>query len=198
MTDWSDPLPTTNVFCDEIDEIMKQEHEDVVLIDDSLYPTPLDFDLDSMSDLLPNQSSPATSCFTQPLNITDLTPTSGMFNNNNSHSIGTTGTSGYSSSDISPKFITLTIDNNHLQQFIQSNNLSISSIVQQQQQQQQSEQQENDMLGRSYPFERQNNMNESLDVKRFRSASMNEGPMLQQQPKLGSVLVILFYNRFKD
>ncbi|CAF4936800.1 unnamed protein product, partial [Rotaria socialis] len=77
----------------------------------------------------------------------------------------TTATSGHSSSDISPKFITLSIDNNRFQQFTQSNNVNLPPSVQQQQ--------ENAILGRSYPFEIQSNTSGPSDVKRFRSASMN-------------------------
>ncbi|CAF3395553.1 unnamed protein product [Rotaria socialis] len=178
MTNWSDQTSITNNFCDEIDEIdeiMKHEHDDAILIDDPLYVTSIDFDLDSISDLLENQSSPGTSSYTQPLNINDLPTTYTNENNNNSLS-NTTATSGHSSSDISPKFITLSIDNNRFQQFTQSNNVNLPPSVQQQQ--------ENAILGRSYPFEIQSNTSGPSDVKRFRSASMNDGPTLQQQNKL--------------
>ncbi|CAF2511533.1 unnamed protein product [Rotaria sp. Silwood2] len=180
MPEWSDQTPSTNVFCDEIDEIMKHEHEDVILLDDSLYVTPLDFDIDSISDLLENPSSTGTtSSYTQPLDINDLSTTPTTFTNNNTNNSSqsnTTRTSGYSSSDISPKFITLSLNNNHFKQFVQSSNLNPPPYVQQQQQQQ-----ENSILGRSYPFEIQSHTNGPSDVKRFRSASMNEGPTSQQQ-----------------
>jgi len=179
MTDWSDPVSTTNDFCDEIDEIMKHEHEDVMLLNDSLSGTPLDLDLDSISDLLENPPSSST----EPLNITDLPSTSTTFtlNNNSQSNTTTTSTSAYSSLGISPKFTTLSINTNPFQQFIQSNNLHLPPYVQQQQQQQ-----DNSVLGRSYPFEVQNNSNGQSDVKRFRSASMNDGPSLQQHyNKLG-------------
>ncbi|CAF4646696.1 unnamed protein product, partial [Rotaria magnacalcarata] len=78
--------------------------------------------------------------------------------------------------DISPKFITLTIDNNRFQQFIQSNNVNLPPYVQQQE--------ENAIFGRSYPFEIQSNTSGPSNVKRFRSASMNDRPTLQQQNKL--------------
>ncbi|CAF3826255.1 unnamed protein product [Rotaria sordida] len=192
MTEWSDQSSSTNVFCDEIDEIMKHEQEqDVILIDDPLYVTPLDFDIDSISDLLENHPSTGIiSNFTQQLDINDLPTTSTTFtnrntntnnNNNNNNNINaqsnTPATSGYSSSDISPKFITLSINNNHCKQFVQSNNLNHPSYLQQQQQQQQ---QENSILGRPHPFEIQSNTNGPSDVKRFRSASMNDGPTSQQ------------------
>jgi hypothetical protein len=173
MTIWSDQPSSTNDFCDEIDEIMKHEHEDVILLNNSLSGTPLDLDLDSISDLLENPpSSSTTSSFTQPLNITDLPSTSTTFtiNNNNSQS-NTTTTSAYSSLGISPIFTTLSINNNtfqHLPPYIQQ------------------PKQENSILGRSYPFELQSNTNGQSDVKRFRSASMNDGPSRQQQQnKLG-------------
>ncbi|CAF0864538.1 unnamed protein product [Rotaria sp. Silwood1] len=188
MTEWPDQTPSTNVFCDEIDEIMKHEHEDVILLDDSLYVTPLDFDIDSISDLLENPSSTGTtSSYTQPLDINDLPsiPTTFTNNdNNNSSQSNTTETSGYSSTDISPKFITLSINNNHFKSYIQSNNLNQPPYVQQQQQQQQ----ENSILGRSYTFAIQSNTNGPSDVKRFRSASMNEGPISQQHNKFDSYL----------
>ncbi|CAF0962297.1 unnamed protein product [Rotaria magnacalcarata] len=183
MTDWSDQTSTTNNFCDEIDEIMNHEHEDVILTDDPLYVTSIDFDLDSISDLLESQSSPGTSSYTQPLNINDRPTTFTNENNNNSLS-NTTATSGYSSSDISPKFITLTIDNNRFQQFIQSNNVNLPPYVQQQE--------ENASFGRSYPFEIQSNTSGPSNVKRFRSASMNDGPTLQQQNKLDPQLFDLY------
>jgi hypothetical protein len=181
MTDWTDPTSSTNDFCDEIDEIMKHEHEDVMLLNDSLSGTPLDLDLDSISDLLENPASTSTtSSFTQPLNITDLPST---FTINNSQS-NTTTTSAYSSLGISPKFTTLSINTNPFQQFIQSTNLHLPPYVQQQQNQQK----DNSILGRSYPFELQSNTNGQSDVKRFRSASMNDGPSLQQQHnKLGKI-----------
>jgi hypothetical protein len=189
MIDWSEQTSSTSDFCDEIDEIMKHEHEDVILRDESLSVPPLDLDLDSISDLLENPSSSSitttttTSDFTQPLNINDLSPTSTTFtvnnNNNNSRSTSTTP-STYSSLGISPKFTTLTINNNPFQQFVQSNNVHLPPFVQQQQQ-------DNSILGTSFPFALQSNTNGPSDVKRFRSASMNDGPSSQQQHnKLGT------------
>ena len=185
MTDWSEPTSSTNDFCDEIDEIMKHEHEDVMLLNDSLSGTPIDLDLDSISDLLENPpSTSATSTFTQPLNITDLPSPFTINNNNNSQSNTTATTSAYSSLGISPKFTTLSINTNPFQQFIQSTNLHLPPYVQQQQNQKK----DNSILGRSYPFELQSNTNGQSDVKRFRSASMNDGPSLQQQHnKLGNI-----------
>ena len=183
MADWSNQTSSTNDFCDEIDEIMKHEHEDVILLDDSLSVTPLDLDLDSISDLLENPPSSSTSSsFTQPLSINDLSSPFTINNNNNSLS-NTATTSAYSSLGISPKFTTLSLNNNPFQQFLQSNNLHVLPYVQQQQQQ------DNAILGRSYPLELQSNTNGPSDVKRFRSASMNDGPSLQQQQtKLGIFL----------
>ena len=192
MADWSNQTSSTNDFCDEIDEIMKHEHEDVILLDDSLSATPLDLDLDSISDLLENPPSSSTSSsFSQPLNITDLPSTFTINNNNNSQS-NTTTTSAYSSLGISPKFTTLSINNNPFQQFLQSNNLHVLPYIQPQQQ-------DNTILGRSYPFELQSNTNGPSDVKRFRSASMNDGPSSQQQQtKLGIFLTLEFSTKKMD
>ncbi|CAF1082962.1 unnamed protein product [Adineta steineri] len=189
MIDWSDQTLSTNNFCDEIDEIdeiMKHEHEDVILLDDSLSVPPLDLDLDSISDLLenPSSSSIATSNFTEPLNINELTSTSTAFSMNNNNNSRSTTTSAYSSLGISPKFTTLSL-NNH---YIQSNNLHLPLFVQQQ---------DNSIFGTSYPNELQSNTNGQSDVKRFRSASMNDGPSsLHQHNKLD--LTIFDPNRFKS
>jgi hypothetical protein len=182
MTNSSNQTSSTNDFCDEIDEIMKHEHEDVISLDDSLSTTQLDLDLDSISDLLENprssSSTTTTSSFNQSLNINDLSPT---INNTNNNSQSSTTTSAYSSLGVSPKFTILSLNNNHFQQFIQSNNSHLPPYVQQQ---------DNSVLGALRPFELQSNIHGPLDVKRFRSASMNDGPSLQQeQNKLG-----IFFN----
>jgi hypothetical protein len=170
LTDCSNETTSTNDFCDEIDEIMKHEQEDVMSLNDSLPTTPVDLNLESISDLLENprssSSSSTTPNFTQSLNINDLSPT---INNNNSQSnpLPPTTTSAYS-----PKLTILSLNNNHFQQFIQSNNSHLPLYVQQQ---------DNSILGASRPFELQSNTNGQSDVKRFRSASMNDGSSLQQQ-----------------
>ncbi|CAF1317369.1 unnamed protein product [Adineta ricciae] len=210
------PQPTSNKeLCDAIDEIMKPEREDI-LVDDPLSSTaPLDLDLESFSDLLDNSTnnvqvlspmSPATSAtthnYTQPLNIYDISTTSNStfpVNNNNPINSQSNTTTGYSSLGISPKFTTLSLNQQHnpfspplqdptnssilLQPFVQSslamnskNNLHPPPFVQ-------TQQQDNSSLGASYPFELQVNSGIS-DVKRFRSASMNEGATQHQQAKL--------------
>ena len=176
MAYWPDQSPSNNDFCDEIDEIMK--HEDVILLDDSLSATPLDLDLDTISDLLetPSPSTPMTN-FSQPLDINGLpTPSTGF--SLNSHSQSHTNASAYSSLGISPQFNTLSLHNNplvSLQQYFQSNNLHLPAHP---------EQQDQSILATSYPFELPCNSNGPSDVKRFRSASMNDGPSLQES-KLG-------------
>ena len=140
---------------------------------------------------------------------TDPMNTTNNNNSNNKNSQSNTAASAYSSLGISPQFTTLSIHQHHhpfsstsqdstnsstrIQPFGQSsllinskNNLHPPPYVQspQQQQQQQQQQQDSSVLGTSYPFELQMN-NGPLDVKRFRSASMNEGATQQQQTKLG-------------
>ncbi|UJR08307.1 hypothetical protein I4U23_012578 [Adineta vaga] len=177
MADWTDQISSTNNFCNEIDEMMKHEYEDVILHDDSLSIAPLDLDLESISDLLENPSSTPsssliTSNFTQPLNINDLPSTFTVNNNNRNKSFSTTTTtSTYSSLGISPQFTTLSLNNNPFQQYFQSNNLHLPTFT---------HQQDNSVLGTSYPLQLQTHTNGSSDVKRFRSASMNDGPSSQQ------------------
>jgi len=124
MACWLDQ-PTSNTdFCDAIDAIMKHEHEDVILLNNSLSPgVQLELDLDSISDLLENPStipavrtqalspmspsSPTTADYTQPLNTYSMTPTScATFPVNNNPQSNTTTASVYSSLGISPKFTT--------------------------------------------------------------------------------------------
>jgi hypothetical protein len=219
MACWLEQPTSNNDFCDAIDEIMKHEHEDVILLGDNLSSgTALELDLDSISDLLepsstatknsastvsPSSSSSTTTTtdYTQPLNIYNMTPTSCATYPVNNNSQSNTATSTYSSLGISPQFTTLSINQHHhpfsptsqdsnnsstrLHPFGQSsltinskNNLHPPPYVQSQQQQ------DSSILGTSYPFELQIN-NGPLDVKRFRSASMNEGATQQQQTKLG-------------
>jgi hypothetical protein len=211
MACWLQQPTSNNDFCDAIDEIMKTEHEDVILLDEALSSgAPLELDLDSISDFLENPStvpsgasvtpmspvSSSSSNYTQPVNIYDMSPSTFTLNNN---SQSNTAASIYSSLGISPKFTTLSINQHHhpfspppqdsnnsstfLQPFGQSpirinskNNLHPPPYGQQQQQ--------NSVLGSSYPFELQVNSGAS-DVKRFRSASMNDGATQQQQTKLG-------------
>jgi hypothetical protein len=224
MACWLQQPTSNNDFCDAIDEIMKHEHEDVILLDDALSSgTSLELDLDSISDLLePSSTAPVTSRstvspmssssssttaatdYTQPLNIYNMTPTSYSLHNNNNNSQSNTSTSAYSSLGISPQFTTLSINQHHhpfsstsqdlnnssslLQPFSRSSltinsktNLHPPPYGQSQQQQ------DSSVLGTSYPFELQIN-NGPLDVKRFRSASMNEGATQQQQTKLDPAL----------
>jgi hypothetical protein len=231
MACWLEQPTSNNDFCDEIDEIMKHEHEDVILLDDALSSgATLELDLDSISDLLETQStvpttststvspmSPAstktaTTDYTQPLNIYNMPPTSCTTYPMNNNSQSNTTTSAYSSLGISPQFTTLSIHQHHhpfsptsqdsnnsstlLQPFGQSsllinskNNLHPPPYLQTQQQQQQ--QQDSSVLGTSYPFELQMN-NGPLDVKRFRSASMNESATQQHQTKLGTCHFFFF------
>jgi hypothetical protein len=220
MACWLEQPASNNDFCDAIDDLMKHEHEDVILLDDALSSgAPLDIDLDSISDLLETPStapvvasstispmSPSSSStdYTRSHNMYDMTPTTcpPYLVNNNSQT--NTSASAYSSLGISPKFTTLSINQHHhpfsptsqdsnssstlLQPFGQSpitlnskNNLHPPPPYVQQQQQQQ----ENSVLGTSYPFELQIN-NGPSDVKRFRSASMNEGATQQQQARIGT------------
>jgi len=174
MTDCSNETTSTNDFCDEIDEIMKHEQEDVMSLNDSLPPTPLDLNnLESISDLLEN---PRSSNFTQALNINDLSSTQSNL---------TRTTSAYSSLGTNSKSTILSLNNNHFQHFIQSNNSHLPPYV---------HQQDNSILGASRSFELQSNTNGQSDVKRFRSASMNDGPSLQQPNKLG----IFFCSMYSD
>ncbi len=156
---------STANFCDEIDEIMKHEPEDAVSLDDSLSGTPLDLDLDSISELLENPRSTSTN-FTQSLTITDLSPTIPSSN--------TTTVSAYSSLGTSPKLRLL----NQFPSFPPSNNNSnLPPYI---------HQHDNSKFGASRPFEFQTSPS---DVKRFRSASMNDGPSLYpQQTKLGNLI----------
>lgn len=232
MACWLAQPTANNDFCDEIDEIMKHEHEDVILLDEALSSgTNLDLEIDSISDFLDNPSTvpgtvttPAvasavspmspvsTTDYSQPLNIYAVQPTTFPLTNNSQTN---TAASAYSSLGISPQFTTLSINphqhpfspnsqetNNsstHLQPFGQSsfllnskNNLRPPPYVQSQQQIPQiQQQQDNSVLGTSYPFQLQLN-NDALDVKRFRSASMNEGATQQHQTKLGMHLLSLF------
>jgi hypothetical protein len=232
MACWLTQPTSNNDFCDEIDEIMKHDHdhEDVILLDDALSSgTTLELDLDSITDLLePTSTAPKTSAstvspmspptpsttttdYTQPLNIYNMTPTSCTTYPMNNNSQSNTTTSTYSSLGISPQFTTLSIHQHHhpfsptsqdsnnsstlLQPFGQSsllinskNNLHPPPYIQQQQQQQQ---QDSSVLGTSYPFELQINN----DVKRFRSASMNESATQQHQTKIGTNHCF-FYFRF--
>ncbi|CAF0725946.1 unnamed protein product [Rotaria sordida] len=213
MACWLEQPTSNKEFCDAIDEIMKHEHEDVILLDDTLSSgAPLELDLDSISDLLETPStapvttasavspiSPSsTTDYSQSTNIYDMaSPSHTTYSaNNNSRSNSTAST--YSVLGISPKFTTLSINQHHHpfspppqdsnnsstshQSFGQSpivinskNSLHPPPYIQ--------EQQNTSILGTSYPFELPINTGLS-DVKRFRSASMNEGPTQQHQTKL--------------
>lgn len=229
------PITSNKDFCDAIDEIMKHEHEDVILLDEALSSgAPLELDLDSISDLLdtpattltnpasnlspmsPSTSTPTTisnTDYTQPLNIYNMPPTScATFpinnNNNNNNNSQSNTASAYSALGISPQFTTLSIhqhqnpfspptqDTNNVPTLFSSfgqtpltinskNTLHPTSYIGSQQQRQS---QDSSILGTSYPFEMPAN-NGPLDVKRFRSASMNEGATQQhQQNKLDPLL----------
>lgn len=236
MACWLAQPTANNDFCDEIDEIMKHEHEDVILLDDPLSSgTNLDLDIDSISDFLDTRPSggataaasaqasaaasavspmsPAsTTDYSQPLNIYSIPQTTFPLTNNSQSNATTAAAaaSAYATLGISPQFTTLSINPHqhpfspnsqdstnssaHLQPFGQSsllmnskNNLRPPPYVQSQQhlqQQQQQQQQDSSVLGTSYPFQVQLNT-DSLDVKRFRSASMNEGATQQHQTKIG-------------
>lgn len=231
------PTASNKDFCDAIDEIMKHEHEDVILLDEALSSgTPLELDLDSFSDLLdtpattitnpasnvspmsPPTLTPTTTSntgYTQPLNIYNMPPTSCTTfpinnNNNNNNTSQSNAASAYSALGISPQFTTLSIhqhqhpfsppsqDTNSsstlFAPFGQSpltvnskNTLHPTSYMGSQQRQSH----DSSVLGTSYPFELQIN-NGPLDVKRFRSASMNDGATQQhQQNKLGKTVFFL-------
>ena len=225
MACWLAQPAANNDFCDEIDEIMKHEHEDVILLDDPLSSgTNLDLDIDSISDYLDTRppiggtagagaptvspmSPPSTTDYSQPLNIYAIPPTTFPMTNNSQSNTTAAAASAYSSLGISPQFTTLSINphqhpfspnsqdstnpSTHLQPFGQSSllmnsktNLRPPPYVQSQQHLQQQQQQDSSVLGTSYPFQVQLN-NDALDVKRFRSASMNEGATQQHQTKIG-------------
>ncbi len=170
LDDKGHPIQTSSTanFCDEIDEIMKHEPEDVGSLGESLSGTPLDLDLDSISELLENPRSTSTN-FIQSLTITDLSPTLPSPN--------TTTTSAYSSLGTSPKLPLL----NQFPSFLPSNNNNNSHLPPY------VHQPDNSKFGASRPLEFQTNQ---LDVKRFRSASMNDGPSLypQQQTKTSNFI----------
>lgn len=165
MTNSSNQTSSTNDFCDEIDEIMKHEQEDDISLDNPLSVNPLDLDLDSISDLLENPQS--SSNFTNTLNLNNISPTTLQNTNTNLPTITRTTSLG-----IGPKFTVLSLNHNQFPQIMQSNNSHLPSYIQSQ---------DNSTLNTSRPFDLSNNTNGSLDVKRFRSASMNDGPSLLQQ-----------------
>ena len=236
MACWLEQPTTSNKdFYDEIDEIMKHEHEDVILLDEALSSgAPLELGLDSITDFLdtpattltnpsstispmsPPTLTPTTIAntdYTQPLNIYNMPSTScATFpNNNNNNNSQSNAASAYSALGISPQFTTLSIhqrqhpfspptqDTNNSSTMFSSfgqipvtinskNSLHPTSYIGSQQQQSQ----DSSVLGTSYPFELQVN-NGPLDVKRFRSASMNDGATQQhQQNKLGKIVIFVF------
>ena len=108
--DWANRMSPVPCFGDEIDEVMKHEHEDAILINDLLSLTLPNFDLDSMPNSLENHFI-RTSNFNQLLNINDLSSTSTTITNHNHNSLpNNTVSSVYSTSDISPRFTTLSIN----------------------------------------------------------------------------------------
>lgn len=205
MASWLDPTPSNNELCDEIDEIMKQEPEVVDLLGPPL-PTsgPMDLNLDTFADLLENPAalsgtgamspiSPASSStdYSQPHSNYEFSPNNNYGVNNSS---STSVTSPFSGLGIGPKFNTLSInqhhhpfsppskENHHTPSFLTTfppsaqslpnkTNLHPPHFLQQQQQQPDNRS--------SYPFGLTMN-NDQADVKRFRSASMNEGATQQQ------------------
>ena len=220
MACWLDQTPSNNELCDAIDEIMRPEHEDVILLDDPLSPgDSLELNLDPFSDLLDNPStmpsqrvrgsalsamspSSSTADYSQPLNIYDISsPPCSSFAINNPQT--NAATSPYSCLGISPQFTTLSINQHRHPAFSppshegnytsklppafapssmgihSKNNLRPPPYGQQQ---------DSSILNASYPVDSQMNSGPS-DVKRFRSASMNEGAtQQQQQAKLGRSL----------
>lgn len=137
---------------------MKHEQDDDISLDQSLSATSLDLDLDSISDLLENPRSTSRN-FIQTLTINDLSPTF----TTPMHPNSLTNTSAYSSLTTSPKLAFSSLNSNQLSSF--------PSYVQPR---------ENFNFGPSRSLEFQ------TDVKRFRSASMNDGPSLYpQQNKQG-------------
>ena len=170
-----------NDFSDEIDAILKQEHEDVILLDHSLSGTSLELDFDSISDLLDNapstESTAMTNNYTQPLNINDNSiSVPNMF----AHSQSNANTSAYSSLGISPQFTTLSIHpqaNMPLFQFLQQRPISIP------------EHDSSSILATSYPLPLPTFSYNSSDVKRFRSASMNESVTHRSTGLLNSVII---------
>lgn len=206
MASWLNPALSNNELCDEIDEIMKQEPEETDLLCQNLPTTGLN--LDSIADILDNPAalsgtaamspiSPASSStdYSQPLSNYD-------YSSNNTYGVtnssSNSATSPFSGLGIAPKFNTLTInqhhhpfsppskENNHSTSFLSTFSPSAQSLqsktnlhpphyLQQQQHQ------DNRPL---YSFGLTLN-NDQSDVKRFRSASMNEGATQQQQTRMG-------------
>ncbi|CAF2916452.1 unnamed protein product [Rotaria sp. Silwood2] len=213
MACWLEQPTSNKEFCDAIDEIMKHEHEDVILLDDTLSSgAPLELDLDSISDLLETPStapvttasavspiSPSsTTDYSQSTNIYDMTSPPHRSYSVNSNSQSNSTTSAYSALGISPKFTTLSINQHHHPFSPSSQDSNSSSTLLQSFVQSPitinsksslhpppyiQEQQNTSILGTSYPFELQINSGLS-DVKRFRSSSMNEGATQQHQTKL--------------
>jgi hypothetical protein len=178
MASWSDPLSTiTGDICDEIDAIMKHEHEDVILLDHSLPVTPLNFDFDSLSDLLENPSSSNTS-YTQPWTINEHLSSSDNLLTTTNNSQSNTTTSAYSSLGISPKFTTLSIHpaSSLSLSYVPTKTIQLAKCP---------AEQEASVLATSYPFplvmKTMSSASLSSDVKRFRSASMNESSTICQQ-----------------
>ena len=131
-------------------------------LDQSLSATSLDLDLDSISDLLENPRSTSRN-FTQTLTINDLSPTFTTPMHPNSLSNTTTNTSAYSSLTTSPKLAFSNLNSNQLSSF--------PSYVQPRE---------------NFNFDPSRSLEFQTDVKRFRSASMNDGPSLYpQQNKQG-------------
>lgn len=214
MASWLDSAPSSSELCDEmneIDEIMKQEPGVDDILGGNLSAGPMDLNLDTFGDLLDNPPvasgtgavspiSPASSStdYSQPVSNYEYSP-KGAFGMNNTSS--NPARSPFSGLGIAPKFNTLSInsihhpfsppskENNHSSPFLPAftpsppsvhtkSNLHPQLYVQPQTQQQLDNR-------TSYPFGLAMSSDPS-DVKRFRSASMNEGAT-QQQTRTGKI-----------
>lgn len=160
MNFWAQPFPSNNSVANEFDGMSKQEHEDVILFDHSFPVTSFDFGLDLMSDLLNSneQSEPVPMTnLTEPLNIDDRFSSSFQQSHPNQNS------SVYSSLGISPQFTGLSI---HHSEALPSTNQQTTLVPNYSQ----------SILATSYPLPIQSFPLIPPDIKRFRSASMNDGP----------------------
>ena len=217
MACWLDQASSNTELCDAIDEIMKRDQD--VLLDSTLASgESLDIPIESFTDLLDDPSSLSVdneldmsplspSCAT---NAHDYSSSQNPFEMPiKSHSTfpminsqANSAASNYSTLGISPQFTTLSIhqhqspysssvtqENNHSFNFQakfppssmpvnSKTNLHPPPYTQQQ----------NNLFGGSYGFDSSINNGQS-DVKRFRSASMNEGAT-QQQTRIGTSSIL--------
>lgn len=201
MACWLDQASSNTELCDAIDEIMKQEHEDIILDQSFSSGDPLDISLDRFpGNLEPNTPvsplssilSTTTNDYSSSNNIFDApTKPYSIFPINNSQN--NTAAASYSALGISPQFTSLSIhsqrnpyppptqDNKHSMkfppQFVPSSMAGNSKTILHPPPY--SQQQNDTRVTGSYGFDLGVNLGES-DVKRFRSASMNEGATYQQ------------------